>query len=132
MRLKKEFGIFGALFFAMAIMSMLDIYSMGTAGGFLLLTGVPTQGGAPLWVHVMNMGIKGFWAAIAYGAAMKAVFGGVSAIRVAALWIAGLLIIGFLGGLAENGVLQISTAMLVGIAAYFLIGQIIARDWVSR
>ncbi len=131
-RVRKELGIFGALFAAMIIMSLLDIYYVATAGGFLLLTGIPTPGGAPLWVHVTNMGIKGFWAAVAYAVVMKTVFGGVSAIRVAVLWIAGLLIIALLGGLAESGSLQISTAMLVGMAAYFFIGQVVARDWVSR
>jgi len=130
--LRKELGIFGALFAAMIIMSVLDIYYVATAGGFLLLTGIPTPGGAPLWVHVINMGIKGFWAAVAYAVVMKTVFGGISAIRVAVLWISGLLIIALLGGLADSGALQISSAMLVGMAAYFFIGQIIARDWVSR
>lgn len=131
-RLRKELGIFGALLAAMAIMSVLDIYYVATAGGFLLLTGVPTPGGAPLWVHVMNMGIRGFWAAVAYGAVMKTVFGGVSVMRVTVLWCAGLSIIALLGTLVDCGALPISSAMLLGTAAYIFIGQIIARDWVSR
>lgn len=131
-RLRKELGIFGALFAAMTMISVLDIYYVATGGGFLLLTGIPTPGGAPLWVHVMNMGIKGFWAAVAYGAVMKTLFGGVSVGRVAVLWITGLLIIALLGGLADSGALQISSAMLLGTTAYFLIGQIVARDWVCR
>lgn len=130
--LRKELGIFGALFAAMIMMSVLDIYYVATAGGFLLLTGIPRPGGAPLSIHVVNMGIKGIWAAVAYAVVMKAVFGGVSTFRVAVLWIAGLFIIALLGGLADIGAVQISTAMLVCMAAYFFIGQVIARDWVSR
>lgn len=132
LRLRKEVAIFGALFAAFATVTAIDVVYVATMGAFIFLSGIPTPGGAPVSIHVINFGIKGGWAAVAYSIVMRLAFGRISPLRVLVLWAVGLATVALLGSMAATGVIGTSAAFLIGTAAYLLIGQFIARDWVSR
>ena len=131
-RLKKELSIFGALFAALVTVTVIDSLYLATMGALVFLSGIPTPGGAPVYIHVLNFGVKGGWAALVYALIMRAFFGQVNARRVAALWASGLVVIAVLGSAAGAGALEVGQALLIGLGTYLLIGQFLARDWVSR
>ena len=131
-RLRKELSIFGALFAAFATVTAIDVVYVMTMGKFVFLSGIPTPGGAPVSIHVFNFGIKGAWAALTYGLLMRLTFGRVHPMRVALLWAAGLALVALLGSLAATGVVTAEAAFLIGLAVYLAVGQVVARDWVSR
>jgi hypothetical protein len=131
-RLRKELSIFGALFVALLTVTAIDMVYLMTMGKFIFLSGIPTPGGAPVSIHVFNFGIKGGWAALAYGLVMRFAFGRVHPMRVALLWAVGLALVALLGSLAAVGVVGADAAFLIGLAVYLAVGQFVARDWVSR
>lgn len=131
-RLRKELGIFLASIAAFSVAVMLEVFYVITMGQFFFLTGIPTPGGAPLIIHVMNMGLKGAYAATAYAIVMRLWFGKISIGRVAALWAFGLFVIALLGWAAMMGVLTINVASNLGLATFFVISLLLIRDWVSR
>ena len=131
-RLRKELSIFGALIAAFVTVTAIDVVYVMTMGKFIFRSGIPTPGGAPVSIHVFNFGIKGGWAALAYGLVMRLGFGRVRPMRVALLWAVGLALVALLGSLAAAGVVRADAAFLVGLAVYLAVGQFVARDWVSR
>ena len=131
-RLRKELSIFGALFAAFATLTAIDVVYVVTMGKFVFLSGIPTPGGAPVSIHVFNLGIKGGWAAFAYGLVMRLAFGRVHPMRVALLWAIGLALVALLGSLAAAGVVRADVAFLIGLAVFLAVGQFVARDWVAR
>lgn len=131
-RFQKELSIFGALFVALLTVTAIDVVYVMTMGKFVFLSGIPTPGGAPVSIHVFNFGIKGGWAALAYGLVMRSAFGRVHPMRVALLWAVGLALVALLGSLAAVGVVRSGAAFLIGLAVYLAVGQFVARDWVSR
>jgi hypothetical protein len=131
-RVRKELGIFLASFVAVVILFVLEVFYVVTMGKFIFLTGIPTFGGAPLYIHVQNMGLKGAYAALAYTLVMRVWFGKIALTRVALLWGIGLCGIAALGQAAMSGVLSIGAANNLGLIVFFVIGQFLARDWVSR
>lgn len=113
-------------------MILLEVLYIMMMGRFIPLTGIPTPGGAPLSIHVMNMGIKGAWSALVYGLVMRWAFGKVVWSRVALLWLVGIAVVAVLGGLAAADLIPVAVAGWVGLAAYWATGQFIARDWASQ
>ncbi len=133
MEIAKRHGkIFAALFAGLFVLTCLDVLYMRTMGGYPLLTGIPTPGGAPLFIHVINMGLKGAYAALAYGLVMRGLFGRVSWGRVAVLWAVGLTIVAVLGGMAMAGALSVELMGWIGLALYFAIGHLFVGAWVSQ
>jgi hypothetical protein len=131
-RIRRELAIFAAVFAGLFVYTALEILYVLTLGGLFFLTGVPTPGGAPLAIHLMNTAIKGGWAALAYVGVMRMFFGPIRWPRVAVLWATGLVIIGAFASLAMQGTIAAPSAGNAVLVAYVVIGQIIARDWVAR
>jgi hypothetical protein len=131
-RVQRELKIFAAVFAGLFVYTALEIFYLTTYGGFFLLTGLPTPGGAPLAVHLMNTGIKGGWAALAYVAVMRLYFGPIIFLRVVALWALGLGVIGVLASMAMHGTIAGPTVGNLATFAYLLVGQMIARDWIAQ
>ena len=129
---KRELKIFLALLAALFTVTALDVFYVLSMGGVFFLTGVPTPGGAPIGIHVLNFGIKGGWAALAYGLVMRVAFGSMNPMRLFVLWVIGLAIILLLGTLAATKTLEMQSASFIGMGLFLVIGQLIARDWVSR
>ncbi|MGL6209978.1 MAG: hypothetical protein ACRC14_09145 [Paracoccaceae bacterium] len=132
LRVRRELAIFAALFVGLFVYCALEVYYLLTLGGFFPLTGIPTPGGAPLIIHLINVAIKGAWAAFSYGASMRLMFGKVRIARVLSLWLFGIATIAVLGTLVFQGLLDIRVIGNLTIVVYVLIGQIVVRDWVSR
>lgn len=129
---RRHLGVLGALAAGFLTWFLLEVLYIVTLGWFIPLTGIPTPGGAPVWIHVLNTGVKGAWAALAYGLVMRLVFGRVRWLRVALLWLVGLASAAALGGMAASGTISPDAGFLVALAGYGLIGMVIARDWASR
>ncbi|MDR5652286.1 hypothetical protein [Ruixingdingia sedimenti] len=129
---RRYLGVLGALAAGFLTWFLLEVLYVMTLGRVIPLTGIPTPGGAPVWIHVLNTGVKGAWAALAYGLVMRLVFGRVRWLRVALLWLVGLASAAALGGMAASGTISHDAGLLVALAGYGLIGMVIARDWVSR
>jgi hypothetical protein len=130
--LRREAGILTATFTALASYVALEVVYLKTLGRFVILTGIPTPGGAPLVIHLFNVGLKGAYAALAYAVVMRLWFGRISWSRVAILWGSGLL---FLTGLAIvdlYGFLWPALLIWIGLISYLVISTIFVRDWVSK
>jgi hypothetical protein len=131
-RVRKELGFFLASFAAFSVAVLLDVFYVITMGQFYFLTGIPTPGGAPFLIHVINMGLKGAYAATAYAIVMRLWFGKISISRVAVLWVFGLFVIALLGSAAITGGLSVNAAVSLGLVTFFVSSLLVARDWVSR
>ncbi len=129
---RKNLGIVLATVAALFTFWALDALYVLAMGRFFLLTGIPTPGGAPLAIHVFNMGLKGGYAALIYMLVMRSWFGRVAPKRVAVLWTVGLIVVAMLGGAAKNGVLSPLMATNIGLFAFAAISLFFARDWVSK
>jgi hypothetical protein len=130
--LRNELSIFTALFSAGVVLTVLDgIYAV-TGSVLIPLTGIPAHRDAPLSIHVMNIAVRGVWAAYAYGFVMRAFFGRVSASRVSRLWFLGLAIIALLGAFAPFGAISTSTGFGLCLSLYLITGKVFVRDWVFR
>jgi hypothetical protein len=131
-RLGADLAIFAALFTGRAIYFALEVVYLATRGGLVFLTGIPTPGGAPLSIHLINVAIKGGWAALGYGLVLRLLFGRLNVGRLACLWLFGLGCIGGSGHLAISGNVPIQVIGNAVLLIYLLFGQIVARDWVSK
>lgn len=129
---RREFSILGALLAGLVTYMVIEVIYVSTMGAFIFLHGIPTPGGAPLWIHLANTGIKGAWSALAYALVMRWAFGRVRPTLVAALWTIGLIILALLGGLAMQGVIASTTAENVALLSYLGLGWLVVRDWPSR
>jgi hypothetical protein len=131
-RVKRELAIFAAVFAGLFAYTALEVFYLRSYGGLFILTGVPTPGGAPLEIHLMNTAIKGCWAALAYVGVMRLFFGPIHWPRVAVLWAGGLAIIGIVASMAMQGMIALATAGNLALLAYVFIGQVVVRDWIVR
>lgn len=131
-RLRKEAGIAAATLAALATYVTLEVIYLLTFGRFVILTGLPTPGGAPLEIHIANMGLKGAYAALVYLLLMRLWFGRIVWWRGIVLWAVGLLTVALLGSAATAGWLTQNVAANVGLAAFVAVSLFVARDWVAR
>jgi hypothetical protein len=129
---RKYAGIVLATVAALFVFILLEVVYVRTLGRMYFLTGIPTPGGAPLGIHVLNMGLKGGYSALAYALVMRLWFGRVFPRRVAALWLIGLIIVAIFGYAAMKGLMSPQMAGNIGLLAFLVISLVIARDWVSR
>jgi hypothetical protein len=130
--LRREGGILTATFTALASFVVLEFVYLKTLGRLVFLTGIPTLGGAPLGIHLFNVGLKGVYAALAYSVVMRLWFGRISWSRVAILWSSGLLLVAILAVADLYGFLWPAVLFWIGVISYLVISMVFVRDWVTK
>jgi hypothetical protein len=130
--LRRESGIVAATFAALATFVALEVIYERTFGRMVFLTGIPTPGGAPLVIHLFNLGLKGGYAALTYGLVMRLCFGRVAWARVAVLWASGLALVTVLAIADSYELMSPANLFGIGLGLFFLCSLAIVRTWVSR
>lgn len=102
-----------------------------TLGSFAVITGIPTFGGAPVGIHLVNVAIWAIPATLLYGAAMRLLFHRPLVWRrIAAIYVLGVGSAAVAANLAASGILTVPQAVNGFHLVYAVVGLFVVRTWV--